>query len=609
MAIRAGMSLLEMIAQLTRGFVKSTGRQPGGLEKIKIKQEAIKRFEDMNKVVDLEGNVIDTSKGIMGGKQRGATLKSGIMKATGAGPKKVVIKGLPDQEFKDLRTSFRLGIAKNSSDFNQDLADKIIKREVYPDLSDAQRKDFLDSLDFVLKNPRDGSASGFNAADDVLVEQMYRTAGPRSLDEDKMYLAEFIAEDAGKVLDDLSIEEQTKFIERAKNALKRNVEQYRDKKAGGGRTGLSYLLAEDTNERMPFALGKIVKGGKWLIKSLRGTREQLKTMNMSPGQLKYYLDQIDDQIKSLEAGGKIPDEVIQTIRSDPKFKSVWQNQKSSDPDLREMEEVLLEYGQKHAEGGITRMPFKMGRRAFLKLMGGAGAAIGAAKAGLGSLFKAGKPVAKQLTSVPIKSGVDSMPSWFKPLVNKVIREGEEAKVTEYDRLITHTTKLPESKTPITVNQDLNTGDVWVDIGMGKHGFPDGYYGQPVRLAYKAAEVIEPDISKTGKVKSKGGETKEEFWVEEAEFTGGHPENVKFEESVAEKYGNHGSDFSEVERFATGKNVIKDKSGKFKEVETLPTTKKADQLEWARGRAEAEADAAADMADDFASGGLAKMLGE
>jgi hypothetical protein len=103
--------------------------------------------------------------------------------------------------------------------------------------------------------------------------------------------------------------------------------------------------------RVPFALGKIVKGGNWLIKSLRGTREQLKTMNMSPGQLKYYLDQIDDQIKSLEAGGKIPEEVIQTIRKDPKFKSVWQNKLSADPNLREMEEVLLEYGKKHASGG------------------------------------------------------------------------------------------------------------------------------------------------------------------------------------------------------------------------------------------------------------------
>ena len=76
---------------------------------------------------------------------------------------------------------------------------------------------------------------------------------------------------------------------------------------------------------------------------------------MSPGQLKYYLNQIDDQIKNIKAGGAIPEEVIQTIRKDPKFKSVWQNQKSADPDLREMEEVLLEYGKKHATGGLAGM--------------------------------------------------------------------------------------------------------------------------------------------------------------------------------------------------------------------------------------------------------------
>ena len=69
MAIRAGMSIAEAILQLTRGFRKMMGRDPDGLEKIKIQQEAVKRLEDVNKVVDMEGNVIDTSKGIMGGKQ------------------------------------------------------------------------------------------------------------------------------------------------------------------------------------------------------------------------------------------------------------------------------------------------------------------------------------------------------------------------------------------------------------------------------------------------------------------------------------------------------------------------------------------------------------
>ena len=69
MAIKAGMSLAEAILQLTRGFQKVMGRKPDGLEKIKIQQEAVKRLEDVNKVVDMEGNVIDTYKGIMGGKQ------------------------------------------------------------------------------------------------------------------------------------------------------------------------------------------------------------------------------------------------------------------------------------------------------------------------------------------------------------------------------------------------------------------------------------------------------------------------------------------------------------------------------------------------------------
>jgi hypothetical protein len=269
-----------------------------------------------------------------------------------------------------------------------------------------------------------------------------------------------------------------------------------EKKAGGGRTGLSYLLAEDTNERMPLA-----------------------------------------------AGG-------------------------------------------------------MGRRAFLKLMAALGATGVAAKSGLSSLFKAGKPVSKTLTQVPIKN-IEGMPAWFKPLVNKVIKEGEQVKVTEYDRLITHKTKLPNSKTDVYVNQDLNNGDVWVDIGRDKHGFPDGKYGQPVRLEYKASEVIEPPLIKDGQVvgTQKGVKTKDEFWVEEAEFTGGHPENVKFEESVIEKFGDHGSNFDEVEMFATGK---------FKKSKP---TKKAEKLEWEQGKAEADADAAADMADDFASGGLAGLLGE
>jgi len=69
MAIKFGMTVADMIRQLTRGFRSVAGRDPDGLEKIKIQQEAVQRFKEMNKVVDMEGNVIDTSKGIMGGRQ------------------------------------------------------------------------------------------------------------------------------------------------------------------------------------------------------------------------------------------------------------------------------------------------------------------------------------------------------------------------------------------------------------------------------------------------------------------------------------------------------------------------------------------------------------
>ena len=69
--IKFGMSLPQIFNQLVKGYQKVKGIEPKGLDLIKIKQEAMSRFKDMNKVVDMEGSPIDTSKGIMGGKQVG----------------------------------------------------------------------------------------------------------------------------------------------------------------------------------------------------------------------------------------------------------------------------------------------------------------------------------------------------------------------------------------------------------------------------------------------------------------------------------------------------------------------------------------------------------
>jgi len=273
-----------------------------------------------------------------------------------------------------------------------------------------------------------------------------------------------------------------------------------------------------------------------------------------------------------------------------------------------------------AEGG--RIGFGLGgfnkaRRAFLKMMAGITAGGIAAGTGLLKFGKAAKVVPK-VTETIVQSNAAGMPAWFPSLVKRVLKEGkdETEKLATIERQTVHSIKLPESGTPVQVTRDLVTDDIIVDIGeQTKHGWPSGRHGQPVRLELKKGEWIEPSTEgggymtkggdnvypgmskgalETEKTTGKGMKTKDEFTVQEAEFTGGHPENVKFEETVAEKYGDHASDFTEIEKFAVGKNTDKKIIGK-----------KAKSDEWAEGRAESQAE----EFDDFASGGLARMLGE
>jgi hypothetical protein len=160
---------------------------------------------------------------------------------------------------------------------------------------------------------------------------------------------------------------------------------------------------------------------------------------------------------------------------------------------------LLQAGEipQFADGGVAgllgeRQNFAMGRRAFLKLMGSVGAGIGAAKAGLGSLFKAGKPVAKDLTQVPIENA-EGMPSWFKPLVNRVIKEGTETtnlppnKGGAYlDRQIVHSAKLGEGQ-GVRVYQNLDDQTINVEYQSVDNlgGVDDGI----VNLEYRAPQDI------------------------------------------------------------------------------------------------------------------------
>jgi len=265
----------------------------------------------------------------------------------------------------------------------------------------------------------------------------------------------------------------------------------------------------------------------------------------------------------------------------------------SDPTQRAQFENIMtsQYGAPghtkpyYSKGGRVRFDnggFNKGRRNFLKLMGGL-----AALPIVGKFFKLAKPATKVMTAVE-KSNAAGMPAWFPKLVDKVMKEGKDV-TKQYgttERVVVKEAELPGSKTKVLVEQDLTTGDTVVDIGFGKHGWVDGRHGQPTRLHLQKGEWIEPK-----KGKKKGIKTKDEFAVEEAEFTG-DGESVKFEETVSETYGNHASDFTEVEKYATGKNIDKKIVG----------SKRA-RDDWAEGHAEAMAE----QVDEFAKGGLAGVL--
>ena len=98
--------------------------------------------------------------------------------------------------------------------------------------------------------------------------------------------------------------------------------------------------------RVGYAAGKIVKGGAWIIKNLKKSVKEVdqgkgsfsKLNSMQQGLLKKELNTL---IKQLEQGGTIPNEMLDTMIADPKFKSVVKT-RSTDKDLYELEDVLLD---------------------------------------------------------------------------------------------------------------------------------------------------------------------------------------------------------------------------------------------------------------------------
>ena len=150
-----------------------------------------------------------------------------------------------------------------------------------------------------------------------------------------------------------------------------------------------------------------------------------------------------------------------------------------------------------------------GRRAFMKWLAGitgAGIAAGTGILKWGKVAGKGKTVVK--AGDHIIQGTQGMPDWFIPLVNRIVKEGDDvtAKLATKEREIVHTKKIEGHD--VDVYQDLTTGDIRVSVegGTGKHLTA---YDEGLSLEYKAGEVIEEGTMK-------GQKTTPEFNVAETE---------------------------------------------------------------------------------------------
>ena len=126
-----------------------------------------------------------------------------------------------------------------------------------------------------------------------------------------------------------------------KAALKRFEEKFGkpEDRALGGRIG--------------YAAGKIVKGASWIIKNLKRTYLELiegkgPFANLNDLQRESYKWELLAQIKKLERGEPIPQELLTNMRQDKRFKDIVKTP-SRDPELRELEEVLLEDKQSYLD--------------------------------------------------------------------------------------------------------------------------------------------------------------------------------------------------------------------------------------------------------------------
>ena len=270
--------------------------------------------------------------------------------------------------------------------------------------------------------------------------------------------------------------------------------------------------------------------------------------------------------------------------------------KITDEGILQLENVLknMETGGKkkrdlNATGGRIGFKDGMSRRTFLKLLGGL--------ASIPIIGKIVKPIklAKGVKNVPIikTENVAGKPEWFDALVNKVIIEGDDVTKTfaTGERQSIHQKRLDDGSV-VRVTEDIDDGAVRVEYESETNVFGDTAtmeYKKPLPDEGAPDPAAEFSTAESGPVGRQVGPDDYDIDVDEV---GGS--------SISDL----DSDVSKLKEYATGQKLTMK--------EFIQSKKRKDKVKAITADSAAEAEEVVRRQGDydpFASGGIARMLGE
>ena len=239
--------------------------------------------------------------------------------------------------------------------------------------------------------PKGSKIMGGQAVDDTkMIDDAIENASPGFVKGDDKYNAELVAEDLaermGLVYDDLDTRQRIKIYGQAYDRLsKRNFQVRQTEKQ----------IAERLNKQNKKAVGNIRK------KKLKDDISKLENKR-------------DARALQLEQRG------VEDFETDDLYNNI--NEQINDLELKLDFEDMVD-PEDLATGGRVGLKAGMSKRAFLKLMGGAAAGIGALKTGALKMFgKGAAPVAEKTAEA-----ASGAPSYFFDLVEKIKLLGVRSK--------------------------------------------------------------------------------------------------------------------------------------------------------------------------------------